>query len=108
MCETLDGLVLESFGKGNIPDYDPALSRIISEASRCGTIVVVCTQCPAGTVSLGTYKAGSALVESGAVGGGNMTTEAVITKLTYLLSKGLPKEEIRKLMQTDLRGELTQ
>ena len=108
MLESLDGLVLETFGKGNIPDYDPALSRLISEASKCGTIVVVCTQCPAGTVSLGTYKAGSALVESGAVGGGNMTTEAVITKLTYLLSKGLPKEEIRKLMQTDLRGELTQ
>ena len=107
MLESLDGLVLETFGKGNIPDYDPALSRLISEASRYGTIVVVCTQCPAGTVSLGTYKAGSALVEAGAVSGGNMTTEAVITKLTYLLSKGLPKEEIRRLMQDDLRGELT-
>ena len=107
MCETLDGLVLESFGKGNIPDYDPALSRIISEASRCGTIVVVCTQCPAGTVGLGTYEAGSMLVKAGAVSGGNMTTEAAITKLTYLLSKGLPKDEIRRLMQSDLRGELT-
>ena len=107
MCEALDGLVLETFGKGNIPDYDPALSRIISEASRCGTTVVVCTQCPAGTVSLGAYEAGSALVEAGAVSGGNMTTEAAITKLTYLLSKDLQKDEIRKLMQSDLRGELT-
>ena len=107
MCETLDGLVLETFGKGNIPDYDPALSRIISEASKCGTIVVVCTQCPAGTVSLGAYEAGSALVRAGAVSGGNMTTEAAITKLTYLLSKDLPKDDIRRLMRTDLRGELT-
>ena len=107
MCESLEGLVLETFGKGNIPDYDPALSRLISEASRCGTIVIVCTQCPAGTVSLGTYEAGSALVKAGAFSGGNMTTEAAITKLTYLLSKGLPKDEIRRLMQTDLRGELT-
>ena len=107
MCESLEGLVLETFGKGNIPDYDPALSRLISEASRCGTIVVVCTQCPAGTVSLGAYEAGSALVKAGAVSGGNMTTEAAITKLIYLLSKDLPENEIRRLMQTDLRGELT-
>lgn len=105
--DELDGLILESFGKGNIPCYDSALSHLISEASRCGTIVVVCTQCPAGTVSLGTYAAGSALVEAGALSGGNMTTEAAITKLTYLLSKGLQREEIRRLIQTDLRGELT-
>lgn len=104
--DQLEGLVLETFGKGNIPDYDPALSRLISEASKCGTIVVVCTQCPAGTVSLGAYEAGSALVKAGAVSGGNMTTEAAITKLTYLLSKGLPEDDIRRLMQTDLRGEL--
>ena len=107
MCEALDGLVLETFGKGNIPDYDPALSRLINEASRCRTIVVVCTQCPAGTVSLGTYAAGSALVKAGAVSGGNMTTEAAITKLTYLLSKGFTEDEIRRLMRTSLRGELT-
>ena len=106
MCESLEGLVLETFGKGNIPDYDPALSRIISDASRCGTIVVVCTQCPAGTVSLGTYEAGATLVKAGAVSGGSMTTEAAFTKLMYLLSKNLPKDEIRRLMQTDLRGEL--
>jgi L-asparaginase len=107
MGESLDGLVLETFGKGNIPNYDPALSRLITEASKCGTIVVVCTQCPAGTVSLGTYEAGSALVRAGAVSGGSMTTEAAITKLTYLLSKGLSKDEIRRFMQEDLRGELT-
>lgn len=107
MGEMLEGLVLESFGKGNVPDYDPALTHLISEASRCGTIVAVCTQCPAGTVSLGAYKAGSALVSAGAVSCGSMTTEAAFTKLMYLLSKKLPADEIRRLMQTDLRGELT-
>lgn len=106
MRESLEGLILESFGKGNIPDYDPALSRLISEASGFGTIVVVCTQCPAGTVSLGAYETGSALVRAGAVSGGSMTTESAITKLTYLLSKGLPRNEICRLMETDLRGEL--
>ena len=106
ISESLEGLVLETFGKGNIPDYDPALSGIISEASRSGTIVVVCTQCPAGTVSLGAYEAGSTLVKAGAVSGGSMTTEAAYTKLMYLLSKNLPNDDVRRLMQTDLRGEL--
>ena len=105
--EELDGLILESFGKGNIPKYDPALTRLITEASKSGTVVVVCTQCPAGAISLGTYEAGSALVRAGAVSGGNMTTEAAITKLNYLFSKGLARDEICRLMQTDLRGELT-
>ena len=107
MYEQLDALVLEAFGKGNVPEYDPALSRIISEACSRGTTVVVCTQCPAGTISLGIYEAGSALVRAGAVSGADMTTEAAITKLTYLLSKGLPQEEIKRLMQTDLRGEIS-
>lgn len=103
----LDGLILETFGTGNIPEYDRTLTGIIHEACSQGTTVVVCTQCAQGTVRLGAYKAGSALVRAGAVSGGNMTTEAAVTKLTYLLSKGLPSEEIRRLMATDIRGEMT-
>ena len=106
--EHLDGLILETFGKGNIPEYDTTLISLISEASRRGTTVVVCTQCPQGTVSLGAYEAGSALLAAGAVNGHNMTTEAAVTKLTWLISKGLPPEEIHRLMETDLRGELTE
>ena len=106
--DDLDGLILETFGKGNIPEYDTTLISLISEASRRGTTVVVCTQCPQGTVSLGAYEAGSALLAAGAVNGHNMTTEAAVTKLTWLISKGLPPEEIHRLMETDLRGELTE
>lgn len=102
----LDGLVLETFGAGNIPSYDETLLHLISEASANDTIVVVCTQCPHGTVRLGAYEAGSELVKAGAVNGFNMTTEAATAKLTYLLSKGYNHDEIRRLMEEDLRGEL--
>lgn len=102
----LQGLVLETFGAGNIPNYDRALSDLIDEAARKGTIVVVCTQCPQGSVHLGTYEAGSKLVEAGAVSGFNMTTEAAVAKLSYLLSQDLTTAQIRELMETDLRGEL--
>lgn len=102
----LQGLVLETFGAGNIPEYDHALTSLIEEAANQGTIVVVCTQCPQGSVKLGAYEAGSDLVRAGAVSGYNMTTESAVAKLTYLLSQDLSTEQIRELMETDLRGEL--
>ena len=104
----LDGLILEAFGTGNIPGGDDSLAAMISEASENGTIVVVLTQCPQGTVRLGEYEAGAALVKAGAVSGGNMTTEAAVTKLNYLLSLGLSRDEVRALMEQPLRGELGQ
>ena len=104
--DDLQGLILETFGSGNIPNYDETLSGLIEEAARMGAIVVVCTQCPQGSVRLGTYEAGSALVRAGAVSGYNMTTEAAVAKLQYLLSQDLPHEQIRELMETSLRGEM--
>ena len=53
------GIVLETFGAGNIPSCDNDLPAIISKAFRNGSIVVVCSQCPQGTVKLGTYATSS-------------------------------------------------
>ena len=53
------------------------------------------------------YATGNALSKCGVVGGVDMTLEATLTKLHYLLSKNLAPTEIRKLMQSNLRGELT-
>ena len=104
--EGVDGLILEAFGAGNIPSYDKTLPPVIDKAIEKGTSVIVCTQCPQGTVALGAYEAGSALVKAGAISGYNMTTEAAVTKLAYLLSLEKTQKEIRILMETDLRGEL--
>lgn len=107
MTEKLRGVVLETFGAGNIPSYNHALLPIIKKAYLSGTIIAVCSQCAQGTVSLGAYATSKALQEVDAVGGGDMTTEAAVTKLYYLFSCGLTKEEIKDKMGENLRGELS-
>lgn len=106
ITKKLRGVVLETFGAGNVPGYCEGLSSIIEKAYEHGNIVVVCSQCPTGTVSLGTYAASSPLKKAGAVSGKNMTTEAAVAKLYYLLSCGYPKEKVKELMEKDLCGEL--
>ena len=108
MTEKLSGIVLESFGAGNIPMGEGKLLPIIRKAFNMGAVVTVCSQCPSGTVSLGEYETSSELVSSGAVSGHDMTTEAAIAKLYYLFSLGLGKDEIKRLMECNLAGELTE
>lgn len=106
ITDSLDGLVLEAFGAGNIPSSDAALPGIIKRAFDKGTIVTVCSQCQKGSVALGAYETSSPLKKAGAVSGYNMTTEAAITKLYYLFSQGYSKERIKAYMETDIRGEM--
>ena len=107
MTEKLKGIVIETFGAGNIPRHAGALLPIIRKASENGTVIIVCSQCPHGTVSLGAYETSVALKEAGAVSGYDITTEAAVAKLYYLFSRGLDDREIRARMGRSLRGEVT-
>ncbi len=107
MTEKLSGIVLETFGAGNIPSDSGALIPIISHAFESGSVVTVCSQCPSGTVSLGAYETSSALKAAGAVSGFDMTTEAAVAKLYYLFSLGIGVDEIKLRMEQNLRGEMT-
>ncbi len=108
ITEKLLGVVLETFGAGNIPGGGNELLPILQNAFRAGAVVTVCSQCPAGTVSLGAYESSTALKKAGAVSGKDMTTEAAVTKLYSLFSRGYPVEKIKELMEKDLAGELTE
>lgn len=108
ITDKLSGIVLETFGAGNIPSSGGELIPIIKRAFDGGTVVVVCSQCPSGTVSLGAYETSSQLKSAGAVSGLDMTCEAAVTKLYHLFSLGISKEEIKEKMEKDLCGELTE
>ena len=107
MTEKLRGIVVETFGAGNIPGDGGALLPIIRKAFQNGTVLTVCSQCPQGAVALGAYETSSALKRAGAVSGRDMTTEAAVAKLYYLFSCGYDKEAVKRLMEQDLRGEIT-
>lgn len=107
MTERLKGIVIETFGAGNIPGDADRVLPIVRKASENGTIIIVCSQCPHGTVMLGAYETSATLKKAGAVSGYDITTEAAVAKLYYLFSSGLSGEEIRRRMEQNLRGEIS-
>jgi L-asparaginase len=108
MTEKLSGIVLETFGAGNIPMGNGALLPIIKKAFSLGAVITVCSQCPSGTVTLGAYETSSQLKNAGAVSGRDMTTEAAVAKLYYLFSIDISDTDVKKLMEKNIAGELTE
>jgi lysophospholipase len=106
--EGLKGLILETFGAGNTPGGpDSSLTRILGDAVGRGIIIVNVTQCLSGNVSP-LYAPGTALGRAGIVFGHDMTSEAALSKLSYLLAQpdATPKDVAAKMSQP-IAGELS-
>eukprot|EP01130_Rhizamoeba_saxonica_P003620 TRINITY_DN1511_c0_g1_i1.p1 TRINITY_DN1511_c0_g1~~TRINITY_DN1511_c0_g1_i1.p1 ORF type:complete len:472 (-),score=83.20 TRINITY_DN1511_c0_g1_i1:34-1449(-) len=102
----LKGCVLETYGAGNGPTDRPEFLEVLKNACDRGVIIVNVSQCSKGMVS-DSYESGTALTQIGVLGGADMTCEAALSKLSYLLALKFKPERIKALMRLDIRGELT-
>jgi L-asparaginase len=101
----LRGVVLETYGTGNAPDF-PWFTKAVKDAVERGTVIVNVTQCVAGSVEMGRYRSGNLLMDAGVVSGYDITTEAAITKLMFLLGYLHDTAEVKRQVQISLAGEL--
>ena len=102
----VDAIVMETFGSGNTTTASWFIDSL-QEALDQGKLIIDISQCQGGSVELGKYETSKKLQQMGIVCGYDMTFEATVTKLMYLMGKGLTTAEIASLMEQNLRGELT-
>lgn len=106
LAQPVKALIIQSYGVGNAPE-DPSLLAEIKTAHERGILVVNRTQCHSGTVNMDGYATGHALKDAGVLSAKDMTLEACLTKLHYILSQKLDYETSRELFETNLRGEMS-
>lgn len=102
----IKAVVILTFGAGNATTKEWFLNEI-EGAIKHGIIVLNVTQCLQGKVIQGMYQTSSKLKQIGVVSGQDMTFESAVTKLMFLLGQKLSNQQIKKLLETNLRGEIS-
>ena len=99
-------VIIETYGSGNAISK-PWFTDIIRESTASGKILLNITQCLAGDVNMNLYATGKALKEAGVVSGSDITTEGGLAKLFYLMGEYADNEKVKRLLEKNLKGEIS-
>ena len=99
-------VIIETYGAGNAPSKK-WFTDMVKEASGMGKVLLNVTQCIAGSVDMDIYATGKSLKEAGVLNGYDMTTEGALAKLFYLLGQYQENAEVKRIIEEDLRGEIS-
>tara|TARA_R110002111_G_scaffold1437_2_gene9791 strand:+ start:4674 stop:5702 length:1029 start_codon:yes stop_codon:yes gene_type:complete len=102
----IKGLILETYGSGNATTESWFIA-LLQKAIKNGLYIVNVTQCVRGSVNMGQYETSSKLKTIGMISGKDITTEAAIAKMMYLLGEKVKPEEFKFYFETSLRGEMS-
>ena len=101
----IEGVVLKTFGAGNLP-HSPIWNDLVQACEAQGVLILAMTQCQNGSIDLGKYKSSQVLMSKAVVGGYDISSEAALTKLMWVIGN-YPKAERANILASDLRGEIT-